>query len=244
MIPEIDTAFSKIKKQYGSDAIQRIELMMNSNPADRTPLQKDAKWIVPGLSKGGWLEVDSYPQLKMLITSLEQNATAIKKEIVELIEIKDQAVNPYQHYLKTQNNWKALYLFKDGQKTAYQSKVPSASKILDSELRDWLCPLLEMHFSILEPGAKIAPHCDLWNFTINLHLAIEIPNDCGIRVENETRNWEEGKCLLFDYSYQHEAWNNSEKNRICLLIDIWHPDLSIPERLALTSFITEIRKYF
>ena len=68
-----------------------------------------------------------------------------------------------------------------------------------------LCPLLESHFSTLKPGAVIPPHCDLWNFSINLHLAVDIPPGCRIRVAHEERAWTEGKCLLFDYSFEHEA---------------------------------------
>ena len=100
-------------------------------------------------------------------------------------------------------------MFRDGKATVDNGEVPTTRRIFNNELKDWICPLLEMHFSILESGAVIAPHCDLWNFTINLHFAVDIPEDCAIKVANETRTWEEGKCLLFDYSYLHEAWNHS-----------------------------------
>ncbi len=35
----------------------------------------------------------------------------------------------------------------------------------------------------------------------------------------------EGKCILFDDSFLHEANNASDKPRVVLIIDIWHPDL-------------------
>lgn len=113
---------------------------------------------------------------------------------------------------------------------------------MEEHLQSWLCPLLEMHFSILSPKSRIPPHCDLWNFTINLHFAVTIPPQCGIRVANETRGWTEGKCLLFDYSYRHEAWNDSDEPRVCLLMDLWNPEITMAEREALVVLITEIRK--
>ena len=122
--------------------------------------------------------------------------------------------------------------------------VPTAFQVLKEQAVDTgkLCPLLESHFSTLLPGAAIAPHCDLWNFSINLHLAVDIPEGCGITVAGETRSWEEGKCLLFDYSFEHEAWNKGTRPRTCLLVDLWHPETTVPERKALVAAVTEIRK--
>lgn len=54
--------------------------------------------------------------------------------------------------------------------------------------------------------------------------------------------WEAGKTLLFDYSFQHEAWNDSSLPRTCLLMDIWHPELSVPEKYALTYFVKYLRE--
>ena len=48
-------------------------------------------------------------------------------------------------------------------------------------------------------------------------------------VDEETRCWEEGKCLWFDDSFEHEVWNQSEENRLVLICDMWHPDLNDDE---------------
>ncbi|BBD63887.1 putative hydroxylase [Nostoc commune NIES-4072] len=48
---------------------------------------------------------------------------------------------------------------------------------------------------------------------------LEVPNDCAIRVGHETKNWEEGKCLVFDDTLEHEVWNHGNIPRIILLID-------------------------
>ena len=36
---------------------------------------------------------------------------------------------------------------------------------------------------------------------------------------DETRQWQEGRCLIFDDTVQHEAWNNSDLPRGVLLLD-------------------------
>lgn len=242
MIPEIDDEFARLKSLHGDAALARVEAMVHGNGAPRDPLQAGAKWVLPGLSTTPWLDPYGFAELSPLVRRLEGLCPAIRREIDGVIERKDDALAPYEHYLMVKQDWRALYLHRDG---AYQEQnrqlCPSAWQFMKDDLGDWLCPLLEMHFSVLEPGAEIAPHCDLWNFSINLHLAVDIPEGCGIRVANETRTWEEGRCLLFDYSYLHSAWNRSDRRRVCLLADLWHPGVSRVERQALNFLITTIR---
>jgi aspartyl/asparaginyl beta-hydroxylase (cupin superfamily) len=180
-----------------------------------------------------------------VVNSLEENHGAIKHEFETAWMTRRQQFSDYEHYLVRQENWQALYLFRDGGLVDESAQsAPTAFKVLKETAVDTgkLCPLLECHFSTLLPGAAIKPHCDLWNFSINLHFAIDIPDDCAVSVAGERRAWEEGKCLLFDYSFEHEAWNRSTRPRTCLLVDLWQSETTIPERQALTVLITEIRQ--
>jgi aspartyl/asparaginyl beta-hydroxylase (cupin superfamily) len=59
--------------------------------------------------------------------------------------------------------------------------------------------------------------------------------DCAIRVGHETRRWEEGRCLIFDDHFEHEAWNHTQEERIVLIVDLWHPDLTATEVELLTG---------
>ncbi|MGH6729441.1 MAG: aspartyl/asparaginyl beta-hydroxylase domain-containing protein, partial [Sphingomicrobium sp.] len=65
---------------------------------------------------------------------------------------------------------------------------------------------------------------------LTCHLPLIVPPDCGFRVGNEVRQWEEGKLLAFDDTIEHEAWNRSEADRAVLIIDVWNPHLSDHER--------------
>lgn len=85
-------------------------------------------------------------------------------------------------------------------------------------------------FSLLRPGARIAPHTGMVNTRLTCHLPLVVPPGCGFRVGNETREWEVGKLLIFDDSIEHEAWNNSDRDRVVLIFDIWRPELSEQER--------------
>ncbi|MBE0362179.1 hypothetical protein PULV_a3987 [Pseudoalteromonas ulvae UL12] len=243
MTPEINKKFAELKSINGADSLERVEAMLNPLLAKREPLQAGAKFIVPGLSTTPWLDIKDYPAIHPLVSRLEKEAANIKREVNDAINGQSELIGQYKHYLGQQSNWDALYLFQKGaQVEQAQYQVPVTWDIFQNELRDWHCPLLEVHFSVLKGGAIIKPHCDLWNFTINLHLAVEIPDNCELVVANEPRNWDEGRCLLFDYSYEHSAYNHSDKKRICLLMDIWHPDLSMAEREALTFLVRAVRQ--
>jgi beta-hydroxylase len=75
-------------------------------------------------------------------------------------------------------------------------------------------------FSRMEPGTHIKPHVGYQDSVLRCHLALIVPAEgCAIRVGAETRGWEEGRCLVFDDTTEHEAWNRSEAVRTVLIID-------------------------
>ena len=85
-------------------------------------------------------------------------------------------------------------------------------------------------FSLLRAGARIAPHSGMFNTRLICHLPLIVPPRCGFRVGNEVREWEEGKLLIFDDTIEHEAWNESDQDRVVLIFDIWRPELSEQEQ--------------
>ena len=70
-----------------------------------------------------------------------------------------------------------------------------------------------------------------------------MPKSCWLRVGNETREWEEGKLLIFDDSIEHEAKNPAEDLRIILLFDVWRPELGEEERAAISSIFEAIDRF-
>ncbi|KAF1688194.1 hydroxylase [Pseudoxanthomonas broegbernensis] len=75
-------------------------------------------------------------------------------------------------------------------------------------------------FSRMAPGARILPHVGYTRAVLRLHLALYVKGDCGLRVGFERRTWQEGRCLLFDDTVEHEAWNNGAHDRLVLLLDL------------------------
>lgn len=94
-------------------------------------------------------------------------------------------------------------------------------------------------FSLLKAGARISPHTGMFNTRLICHLPLIVPPNCRFRVGNEVREWEEGKLLIFDDTIEHEAWNDSDEDRIVLIFDIWRPELSEQERYELTALFSD-----
>ena len=53
------------------------------------------------------------------------------------------------------------------------------------------------------------------------HLGLVVPEgDIAFQVRGEKKKWEEGKCLGFNDFYEHTAWNNTDEDRVNLILDI------------------------
>src|SRR5437868_6374230 len=81
-------------------------------------------------------------------------------------------------------------------------------------------------FSIFEPGKHLPPHRGAYNGVLRLHLGLIVPEPrekIAIRVDDQVCHWEEGKVLIFDDAYEHEAWNHSDKTRVVLFVDFVKP---------------------
>jgi ornithine lipid ester-linked acyl 2-hydroxylase len=81
-------------------------------------------------------------------------------------------------------------------------------------------------FSILEPGKHIAPHRGPYNGVLRLHLGLVVPephDKLGLRVGSDRCQWREGRVLIFDDAYEHEAWNETGQVRAVLFVDFEKP---------------------
>jgi aspartyl/asparaginyl beta-hydroxylase (cupin superfamily) len=106
-------------------------------------------------------------------------------------------------------------------------------------------PLAYIFFSTLRAQSSIAPHYGACNLRLRGHLPlVTVPaGQSRLRVGDYTREWEAGKLMLFDDTFEHEAHNEStDGDRVVLLFDIWHPDLSVSERAAMCRMFEGLKK--
>ena len=142
-------------------------------------------------------------------------------------------------------DWSAFYLWKDGKIVEENARrCPKTMAAIEN------VPLARIPgnspsvlFSLLRPGAKIPPHTGLINTRLICHLPLVVPEKCGFRVGNDTREWAEGKTWVFDDTIEHEAWNNSDKSRYILLFDIEQPAMTREEHDAVAKLFEAIETF-
>ena len=154
---------------------------------------------------------------------LENNYSLI---LSELRSLRENSANGYwmdsfPHYLQAEskNKWKVFTFKFFGIKHPLNcSLCPKTAELVNN-----IPNLLLAEFSYLPAKTKLKAHKGFTKMVLRAHLGLIIPKDCGIRVGTETITWEEGKLLVFDDSFDHEAWNNSDEDRFVLMLDIANP---------------------
>ena len=161
---------------------------------------------------------------------LEQAYPQMKPELLSMIG--RAKLGPHPQSLVDKGSWKVKYLYLQGEEQEEARRLcPNTSAVLRRCMpmgsnRQVFCSVLGSH-------SHIAPHCGPTNTRLVCHLGLAVPPDTALRAGSEVATWREGKCLVFDDSFEHEAWNNSDSERVVLLIQFWHPDLTEAEVWAL-----------
>jgi hypothetical protein len=78
-------------------------------------------------------------------------------------------------------------------------------------------------FSRLAPKSKLAPHVHVQtSATLIFHLGLVIPANktSGLSVDGRLHVWEKpGESIVFDDTFTHSAWNDSDQDRIILYVN-------------------------
>jgi ornithine lipid ester-linked acyl 2-hydroxylase len=161
------------------------------------------------------------------VKELEAAYPDIRAELERVLAHKDELPN-FQDIasdvrtITTDTGWKTFFLVGFGEvskrNTALCPKTWEALRKIPG--------LKTAMFSIFEPGKHLKPHRGPYNGVLRLHLGLVVPEPrekIAIRVGGQVCHWEEGKALIFDDAYEHEAWNHSEKTRVVLFVDFVKP---------------------
>jgi aspartyl/asparaginyl beta-hydroxylase (cupin superfamily) len=166
------------------------------------------------------------PSTIELARDLEEHAPEI---ITEYRALDPAAFHPESEGIGREGAWDVLFLFERGRRHDETcSRCPVTTGVIERH-RSLRTLAGLAYFSRLAPHSRVAAHHGLTNMRLRCHLGIDVPADCGIRVDGSTRTWEAGKCLVFDDYFLHDVWNDSDHPRIVLIVDIWHPGLTDDE---------------
>lgn len=165
----------------------------------------------------------------------------IEKEARGVLKFRDaipgfQEVSPDQYRLATEKNWRTFVLYGFGKRLDKNCvHAPFTADLLSK-----VPHIQTAWFSILAPRYHIPPHRGVTKGIVRAHLGLIIPNDaenCWIRVDDQIKAWRPGEVFVFDDTYEHEVYNNTDEERVILLFDFDRP-MSFMGRAVSKSFLS------
>ncbi len=252
----LDNALADLRKAHtDNDGLIRAEralahILHTVDPEYTDPLQRPMFCHYPGIEVRPFYDRRRFPELQ----ALEQHTREIRTELEHLLQ-HPEVLRPYVEVpegretpwaeLNRSRKWSAYHLYWNGNRLPeHWAACPETAVNIDAlPLARMQGHAPEVFFSILEPHTHIPSHYGLANYKLAVHLPLIIPTHCAIRIGNETREWIPGESLIFDDSFEHEAWNHSDEPRAVLIFEIWHPDLTTHEREFLATAIAALDRF-
>ena len=204
----------------------------------RTPNQQPSLFYMPDLPAQPITPRERFPWTAAIEAATdevrEEYRAAVDAGVEHAPYVDANTRAPIWRELRGNRDWSSLHLYKVAEETPFAKLFPKTQKALESAdvVRVDGRPV-ELFFSRLRPGTHIPPHFGIANNRVTIHLPLIVPGDCAIRVGNEMHAWREGELFAFDDSFEHEAWNRSNEDRVVLIFESHHPDLSPDERRAI-----------
>ncbi len=229
----------------GGAELDRVKAYLRSLaspvPAARAdPLQYPTYPLFPGLRHQPWHDASGYAAA----AQLEAASTLIRDEYAALADAD------LVHYEPPAMDrlWAVYMLWHMGVEVdAAPSRCPRTCALLRALPRVCLAyPWGDALFSVHAADSHLRAHCSVDNLRLRLHLALEVPDGCAIRVGTQTRRWQPGRVLAFEDSFEHEVWNRGRERRAILIVDLWHPDLTALEIEVLSAGFcqSQVRQLF
>jgi len=161
------------------------------------------------------------------VEHIERNWTVIRDELAVLLEDHDalpnfQDISKDQIEITDDDRWKTLFLYGYGFEAKLGVELCPKTAALMREIPGMTTAM----FSILSPRKHILDHRGPYKGVLRYHLGLIVPEDapsCRIRVGEDIRHWEEGKSLIFDDTFNHEVWNDTDETRVVLFVDVMRP---------------------
>jgi aspartyl/asparaginyl beta-hydroxylase (cupin superfamily) len=184
-------------------------------------------WAADGERRPAFHDIDKVrPELR----SLDRNYAVIRDEMEAVLSHRDRI--PRYHEISRREtyisgtvdpdrDWRVFMLITPvGTPRSNQLECPRTMELLRQ-----VPGVVQAFFSILDPGKSIPAHCGSYHGYLRYHLALRVPagNPPAMRVKDKMHTWREGESIVFDDSWEHEVYNESEGIRVVLILDFFRP---------------------
>lgn len=245
----------RLSARYGRESLDRIErairiYLREENAVYPDPRQQPTFLYVPGVPPTAYFDRSLFPW----IDTFESRTGEIREELLGVLPTESGRERVFtSDELETQNlrgtqgpvSWTGYYFYRHGERREENcARCPRTATAIDA------LPLSivpehgpEILFSVFTPGTHLLPHQGVTNTRVVGHLPLIVPSNCALNVGGELHEWQEGRVVVFDDTYEHEAWNRSDETRVVLIFDLWNPYLTEAERAAVTDLVVEIGEF-
>ena len=175
---------------------------------------------------------------------IEANWQAIRDEALAVLSHRSavpvlREVSPDHDRIAVDEKWQSYFLWGYGYRMHMNcDRCPQTAKIVER-----IPGLRSAFFSIHAPHLHIPRHKGVTKGMLTCHLGLAVPKErsrCRMMVEDQELIWEEGKSFVFDDTYHHEVWNDTDDDRVILLVQFDRP-LRFPGNLLYKAFMRGIR---
>jgi beta-hydroxylase len=194
------------------------------------------------------------PALFPWIVEIEAEWTKIRAELDRVLVLRDRMPAFHEiidevRTITTDQDWKTFWLASIGMDCEKnRRRCPETTRLLGK-----VPGLKTAFFSILSPHKHIPAHRGAYNGLLRYHLGLIVPEpraECRIRIADQVCHWSEGKSLVFDDTFNHEVWNDTEGTRVVLFVDFARPlrapfhglNLALLALSALAPFLRRARR--
>lgn len=143
--------------------------------------------------------------------------------------------------------WTVLHLMNQGRWDSSLSRLfPETIQCVKSipNLLDHSCIFGNVFFSRLGANTTIEPHCGPTNVRHRMHLTIRWTGTISPKLyvrDEEPFVWKTYEVFVFDDSLLHRV-DSGDAERVVLIVDLWHPDLSSEERSVISHLYPMARR--
>jgi ornithine lipid ester-linked acyl 2-hydroxylase len=161
------------------------------------------------------------------LREFEKNWPTIEREVQGILKYREdipvfQDVSPDQMRIATGKNWRTFILYGFGGRLEKNCKQAPITSSMLSKVPN----IQSAWFSILGPNYHIPAHRGVTKGILRCHLGLIIPKDrdnCYLVLDGKKLLWQQGELFVFDDTYVHEVYNNTDEERVILLFDFDRP---------------------
>jgi aspartate beta-hydroxylase len=250
----IESRLKDLRERHKGEPLQRfdrcLEILLRKKPVYRP---QPSFMYFPRLPAIEFYDRSEFPWLD----SIESATDDIRAELIDVLQEGPSALVPYidipegvsmnqWRELNRSRRWGVYYLWRAG--TAIPEHIARFPRTV-AALEAW--PRCDVPgyapsavFSVLDAKTRIPAHRGVSNTRLIAHLPLIVPPGCGFRVGGERRDWQPGKAFVFDDTFEHEAWNDSDVPRAVLILDIWSPHVSAAERDMVRQVTADMGEFY